>query len=182
MTLTSGWWNWERRRRSKRNTGRIWRESENQSQSQRRWYKTYLYPSTFPACKVHCSGGWSRHDGNDGIFWFRNFFQENLMMARNSWHIDLWAVTSNMNSNVIVLSAYFDLVTCQLHFLGKCRLCFARHLITVKSASRVIAENHHGWYGCQHTGPKASRGAASFSVPTSWSTHPSSSETGMQVC
>ena len=41
-----------------------------------------------PACKVHFSGWWSRHDGNDGILWFWNIFQENLT-AKNSWHTDL---------------------------------------------------------------------------------------------
>ena len=64
----------------------------------------------FPACKVRRLGGWSRHDGNDGILGFRNFFQENLM-AWNSWHIDLWAVTSYMNSIVIVFVSLLWLVS-----------------------------------------------------------------------
>ena len=105
----------------------------------------------FPACKVRRSGGWSRHDGNDGILGFWNFFQENLM-AMNSWHIDLWAVTSYVDSIVIVLSAYlYKFVTWRLHFMGSAifvlrdpKLQLNQHLVLLQNIMVDMVANTLG--------------------------------------
>ena len=180
MILTSGWWSWGRRRKNKRNTGRIWRGSENQNQNLKRWYNNRLIHQSLQSVQLHSSGGWSWHDGYDGILRFWNIFEEDLM--------DKNILTSEAvmsNCNVIVLSAYiFDLVNCELHFLEKWRADLFLP-IAVDSASHPVllqkVTNYHGRCGCKHGWSKASWGAASSCVPTPWPTHPSRSETDLQV-